>query len=470
MIWFELFSHILLTFLLGYYLITNLQLYSYRFKRIILHHAKPSWHMLYFLIPIFAYYLTGIYFWFYFYLAYLPALYLWNKKLDKKLIFTARVKRFFAILALLLIVQNFLCLATQNCQIYGVMLPLLFAFLGSSAIELLLFTAYKNRARTKLASMQDMIVIGITASYGKTSIKNFLSHLLQNDYTTYKTPRSVNTLGGIVKDINEDLPKDTQVYIVEMGARQRGDIKLITDLIAPHYVIVGKIGPAHIEYFKSLENIRDTKLEAIYSKRLKKAFVHHSAHIKPHGNICEFKPNLDIKSSLEALEFEYENQRYSTPLLGKFNADNIALALAVAKELDAQDLVTKVSSLQPVPHRLQKIQANGKLIIDDSYNGNIDGMLESFELVQQYTGRKVLITAGLIEADEILNTKVAKKANEVFDLVIITSNANYESFFHNIDSEKFLRLRDKSKMQEVLADKTRPQDLILFANDAPNFI
>ena len=470
MIWFELFSHILLTFLLGYYLITNLQLYSYRFKRIILHHAKPHWHLLYFLIPVFAYYLTGIYFWIYFYLAYLPALYLWHKKLDKKLVVTARVKRFFAILALLLIVQNFLCLATQNCQIYGVMLPLLFAFLGSSAIELLLFTAYKNRARTKLASMQEMIIVGITASYGKTSIKNFLHHLLKDDYKVYSTPRSVNTLGGIVKDINEDLPKDTQVYIVEMGARQRGDIKQITDLIAPHYVIVGKIGPAHIEYFKSLENIRDTKLEAIYSKRLKKAYIHHSAHIKPYNNIYEFKPPLHIKSSLEGIEFEYDKQHYSTPLLGKFNADNIALALAISKELQASDTVQKVASLQPVPHRLQKIQANNKLIIDDSYNGNIDGMLESFELTQQYTGRKVLITAGLIEADEILNTKVAKKANEVFDLVIITSNTNYEAFFHNIDSDKFLRLRDKSKMQEVLADKTRPQDLILFANDAPNFI
>ena len=349
-------------------------------------------------------------------------------------------------------------------------MPLLFAYIGSNLIEFLLFNAYKKRAQRKIEAMPKMIVVGITASYGKTSIKNFLYHLLKDDFITYKTPRSVNTIGGILKDINEDLPKDTQVYIVEMGARARGDIKEICDVVEPHYIIVGKIGPAHIEYFKTLENIRDTKLECIYSKRLKKGFVDQSAMINEGGKIVEFKPDLHIHSTLEAIEFEFENEKYKANLLGGFNASNIALALSVAKELGAKDLIQKVATIEPVQHRLQKIEANGKIIIDDSYNGNADGMIESFELIGQYEGRKVLVTAGLIEADEELNRKVAQKANEIFDLVVITSNSNYAIFFENIDSNKFKRLADKSKMQQMLAENTTVGDLILFANDAPNFM
>jgi len=470
LIWFELFSHIFFVFLLGFYLITNLQFYSYKIERALLHHTRPLWHMIYFIIPIFAYYLTDIYFWFYFYLAIVPSLYFWYKRLDTKLVFTNRVKRFFSILALLVLFQNFLCLATQKCIVYGVILPLLLAYLGSNAIEFLLFSAYKKRAKQKIESMAHMIVIGISASYGKTSIKNFLYHLLKDDFITYKTPRSVNTINGIIKDINEDLPKNTQVYIVEMGARARGDIKEICNLIEPHYIIVGKIGPAHIEYFKTLENIRDTKLECIYSKRLKKAFVHQSAMIKEDGKVVEFKPKLHVEASLDGISFEFENEKYSAKLLGGFNATNIALALSVAKELKAKNLIQKVATLKPVEHRLQKIEANGKIIIDDSYNGSYDGMLESFELIGQYKGRKVLITAGLIEANEKLNREVAQKANEIFDLVIITSKSNYSIFAQNIDSKKFKFLKDKSKMEQMLRENTHRGDLILFANDAPNFM
>jgi UDP-N-acetylmuramoyl-tripeptide--D-alanyl-D-alanine ligase len=470
LVWFELFSHILLVFALGFYLMSNLQLYSYKFERVFFHHAKPSWHFIYLFLPLFAYYLLQEYFWIFFYVAFLPALYLWHRRLDKKLVFTDRVKRFFAILGVLVIFQDFLCLGTNDCVTYGIIMPLLGALIGSFAIEKLLFKAYQKAAKRKLFANKELIVIAITASYGKTSIKNFLYSLLCDDFKTYKTPRSVNTLGGIMKDINEDLPDDAQIYIVEAGARQRGDIKEIIDLIEPHYVIVGQIGTAHLEYFKTLENIRNTKLEAIYSKRLEKAFVHASANIKPYEKVVEFKPELHTKATLEGISFDFENVRYQAPLIGAFNAENIALALSVAKELKKDDFTHRVANLTPVEHRLQKIEANGKIIIDDSYNGNFDGMMESFTLVATYPKRKVLVSAGLIEANDELNAQVAKKADEVFDFVIITAKSNFKIFSENIDNEKLLKLEDKSQMQQILATQTFAGDLILFANDAPNFM
>ncbi len=90
-----------------------------------------------------------------------------------------------------------------------------------------------------------------------------------------------------------------------MGARERGDILEITQLVNPHYAIVGQIGTAHIEYFKSLENIRDTKMEIIHSKRLIKAFVHKSANIKPNEKVEVFGDEIeDIKADLMELSGE----------------------------------------------------------------------------------------------------------------------------------------------------------------------
>jgi UDP-N-acetylmuramoyl-tripeptide--D-alanyl-D-alanine ligase len=110
------------------------------------------------------------------------------------------------------------------------------------------------------------------------------------------------------------------------------------------------------------------------------------------------------------------------------------------------------------------------VILDDSFNGNIDGMMASFDLATTYEGRKVLITPGLVEVDDELNVQVAQRANEVFDLVIVTGDLNYAIFKDNVEADKLLKLPTKAEMEAMLAEQTRPGDLILFANDAPSFV
>ena len=477
MIWFQFFSHILLVMALGFYLATNLQWYSYKIERVVLHHTKYHWHVIYFLIPLFAYYFTGIYFWIYFYFAYLPTLWLWWKKLDKKLVFTGRIKRFFGLLLALTLFQDLLCLAKEACEVLGVILPLAVAVIGSSFIEKVMFHGFKVQARRKLDGMKDLVVVGVTASYGKTSIKNFIAQIVGHDKKVYATPRSVNTLAGVMKDINDDLPEDTEVYIVEMGARGPGDIAEITEFVQPHYAVVGVIGPQHIEYFKSLGRIRDTKMEILGSKRLRHAWVHKSAHVKPDERVTLFGDDVEnVEASLEGVDFDLKLSdrtiHVHIPVLGAFNAVNVTAALHVADALGIpyEKGAKYAERLEAVPHRLQRIDAGGKIILDDSFNGNLDGMLASFDLVSQYPGRKVLVTPGLVEVDEAQNEKVAKKANEIFDLVIVTGGLNRETFRMYVAAEKLHFLDDKSKMEETLAALTRPGDLILFANDAPSFI
>jgi UDP-N-acetylmuramoyl-tripeptide--D-alanyl-D-alanine ligase len=462
---------------LGYYLITNLQWYNYKLERVIFKHKKSLWHLIYFLIPLFAYYLTGRYFWIYFYIAYLPLLYKWSISQDKKLVFTDRVKRFFAFLLFSTILGDILCKLSPKCEILGVILPLTVALGASYLFERINFKGFEKRAKKKLESMEDLTIVAITASYGKTSIKNFIYHLLKDNFTTYKTPRSVNTIGGIIKDINEDLPRDTQIYIAEAGARERGDIDKIARLLNHHYGVVGVIGPAHIEYFKTLERIRDTKMELLNSDRLKKAFVHKSANIKPTSNVVEFGENIeDIKATLEGVEFSLDidgkKERFFAPVLGSFNAVNLTAAILVARELgvSTQKIKDSLKTLPSVEHRLQKIEAGGKLIIDDSFNGNLEGMSASYELVKSFKGRKIVVTPGIVESDEESNIKLAKKIDEIFDTVIITGSLNAKILNENIKIAKKIILRDKSELEEVLANESVPGDLVLFSNDAPSFI
>jgi len=461
-----------MAFALAWYFILTLQWYGYRMQRAVMHHTKGWWNFAYFLLPFMTYRLVRVVAPDDFYglvvaIVYLVFLIFWYRKLDKKLVFTGRVKRFFAIFTLF---------AVFEMVVFGldsILIPLLLAWAISLFIEKILFEAFKKRASRKLSEMGDMRVVGVTASYGKTSIKNFIGAILSVKYRVYTTPRSVNTLAGILKDINEDIPEDTEVYVVEMGARGAGDIAEIATFVNPDYAVCGKIGPAHIEYFGTLENIRNTKMEILRGEGLQEAWIHESANISESDKVHSYGSEIeDVTATLEGVSFTLDGRRYEAPVLGSFNAENIAVAIYVARAmgLSEEEIARGVSRIEPVPHRLQRIDAGGKVILDDSFNGNIDGMKASFELASQWKGRKVLVTPGLVESDRASNEEIASIASEIFDLVIVTGDLNYEIFARFIDSDSLLHLRDKEDMQSMLAKETREGDLILFANDAPSFV
>ncbi len=472
-------THIVFTLSLGFYLITNLQWYNYKIERVVLKHHKPLWHIFYFFIPFILYYTTGKFFMIFFYFAYLPALYIWHKRLDKKLVFTWRVKRFFILLTALVLFQDFLCTLKNACGHYGVFLPLALAYIGSTLIEKYLFVVYKKEAKKKLESIPNLEIVAITGSYGKTSIKNFTYQLLSSKYPSYMTPRSVNTLGGILKDINDSLPQDVRFYIVEAGARERGDIYQITTFLDPQCVVVGKVGYAHIEYFKSLENIIKTKLEIMSSKRLKRAFIHCSVTDEPHDKVEFFCENeikhlqADLQGLRFTVELEGENVEFEVPgILGAFQATNILAAIKVAHYygLSIEEIKRAVRKLKPVEHRLQKMEAGGKIILDDGFNGNLEGMKEAIRLCSLHPGRKIIVTPGLVESTEELNRELIEEINKVFDIVIVTGRLNAALFDkYLVVSNKYM-LVDKSKLESLLSAQTKEGDIILFANDAPNFI
>ncbi|HHW1541382.1 TPA: Mur ligase family protein, partial [Campylobacter coli] len=409
----------------------------------------------------------------YFALIHTPILYFWNKSIDKKLVFTSKVKWFFVFV----FIYNtlFAILALRFSFLFN-LFALPFALISLKIFELFSNLYFKNKAKAKLQNNPQLKIILITASFGKTSIKNFLYELLKDDFKTYKTPRSVNTLLGIIADINTNLSDDTQIYIAEAGARVKGDIDVITRFLEPQICIVGEIGNAHLEYFKNIENTRKTKLEALNSKRLEKAFLHTSTQKSEDELILLYDDKLqDIQASLQGLEFKInlENKTYEfkSQILGDFNAQNLCACILCANYLGVkiEKIQKQVLKINSVEHRLQIISKEPKFIIDDGFNGNYKGMSASYKLCKNYKGRKVLVSPGIVEVDKDENVKLAKIINECFDLAVITAQVNADIFKKELKIKTII-LKEKADLVKVLAKETQQGDLILFSNDAPSFM
>ena len=476
--YFNIITHLILIMSLGWYLITNLQWYNYRLERVVLKHHKWQWHITYFVAPVLLFYIIPEpYYAIYFYLLYMTSFVLWNRKLDRPLVLTSRVKRFLVVLLVVTFSMIALCLSSPTCTNILIFIPLILAYGISMIMEKIFFISFKHKGKQRFQSIVGLKTVAITASFGKTSIKNYLHHVLKNKYKVYKTPRSVNTIAGIILDVNKDLPLDTQIYIAEAGAREKGDIEEISMYLEPEICIIGSVGEQHIEYFKTIDNIIHTKMEILNSPNMKMGFVHESVPIKEYPNIMKYPNNLHIvKSNLDGIWFDVEVdgkiEHFHAPILGNFNAINLTAVILVSHYLgmSIDEIKMSLGTLPQVEHRLQKIEAGGKIIIDDSYNGNLEGMLEAVNICSTHIGRKVIITPGLVESTDEANILLAKTINENFDFVILTGSLNTHLFSANIDKEKVYILKDKALLEATLATTTKAGDLILFANDAPNFI
>lgn len=468
---------------LVFYLLQNLQWYNYSLSRTLIKHSKPYWHIIFLVIPIICYIVLKNYFYIYL-IIHLILLGIWYYKLDKKLVWTTRVIRFFSILAIFLAL-NFIIAINIDISKYFIFVAAIIAFITSYISEIVVMKQYKKLAKEKLDSMPDLKIIAVTASYGKTSIKNFIFELLSKQYKTYATPRSINTINGIISDINNNLESDTQIYIVEAGARNIGDIAKISKLINHHYAIIGEIGDAHLQYFKTIENIKNTKYELLLSNRLKEAFLYKdndepSADINiSNAKILRFPTEIkNVESNLDATSFDLkidsEFYSFQTKILGRFNISNISVAILLAHHnfrIDIKDIQIKVQNLKQVEHRLEKLEVNRKIILDDSFNGNLKGMSEAIRLSSLYkNGKKIIVTPGLIESSEENNIKLANLINEVFDIAIITGELNSKILAQNITKAQKMVIKDKVNLQNILSSFCKDNDLVLFANDAPNYI
>src|SRR6185369_378849 len=115
--------------------------------------------------------------------------------------------------------------------------------------------------KAKLQNLPDVKIIGISGSYGKTTMKEVLKDVLCIKYNVLSTPESINTPVGIARWILKNLNDATEVAIVEMGEHYRGDVKEISEMVRPDIAVITGINESHQERMKSLSNIVGTVFE-----------------------------------------------------------------------------------------------------------------------------------------------------------------------------------------------------------------
>lgn len=349
---------------------------------------------------------------------------------------------------------------------------------------------------TEKLNKTDVLKIGITGSYGKTSVKEILKTILSQKYRVLATPASYNTPMGISLSV-KNLDNTYDVFIAEMGARNKGDIKELADIVKPSIGIITGINNQHLESFKSIENTVATKYELIESLGEKGTafFTSDNAYsLKMYQDCpCEkYTAGLnegdayatDVKTERTGTTFTLNIEgekpvKCSTVLLGTHSISNVCLAAAVAHKigLTAEEIAAGVNRIKTVGHRLELLPNNkGIVIIDDSYNSNPDGIVSALEVISMFSGRKIVLTPGLIELGKIEseeNYKFGKLLAGYADIVIIIGRHNAEMLIAGLtdggmSKENIKFSRNSKRGRDELDALIKEGDVVLFENDLPD--
>lgn len=341
--------------------------------------------------------------------------------------------------------------------------------------------SYVRKAKQKLAA-SSVKIIGITGSYGKTSVKEILCGVLSQKYNVIATPKSYNTPLGLARTINGNDLEGCDFLIAEMGAKRVGDIAELCAICPPDYSLITGICPQHLESFKTIENIISCKGEIIPAT---KNFCVLSGDCAEYfGDIAGDKRVSDcvscVKATCDGTKFTLtlggESATVKTKLLGEHSAKNIGLCAFVACELGVPfaDICAAIEKLDFVEHRLQLIKSNGVNILDDGYNANIAGAEAALNVLKSFEGRKICVTPGIVELgvlEKSENKELGKKLAGL-DFVILVGEtlvtavkAGYTE--NGGDTEKLAIVPALPFAQEKLKEIIKAGDAVLFLNDLP---
>lgn len=456
---------------------------------------------------------------FIFYVAFSVNYFSADKKRKKKipLVRTARMNRlitvyFFLLLILTfasLIVLNIIAFYTRENTLFvrvrfapicimplGVPVFVLLAYYITSPFERLIQNRYIRQCKQKLQNRKDLIKIGITGSYGKTSVKRFLCTILEEKYNVLATPSSYNTPMGICKSVKQ-LNGAHQIFIAEMGARRVGDISELAKIVQPDYAIINGIIGQHLETFGSLNAIKQTKYELVESmSEGSVAYTVDSENTVSLFSDCRLKTipaginkelavvyPTDIISNENGMDFVLhifeKGVRCHTSLLGTHSLSNICLASAIAYELglSLSEISAGISRLTAVEHRLSVTKtASGITIVDDSYNSNPRGFDGALEVLGYFSGRKIVVTPGLVELgvmEDMENYNLGKKLATSCDIAVLVGRsacfAIKSGLIENgFNPDNVIQAGTLDQAMKKLHDILKAGDVLLFENDLPD--
>ncbi len=435
-----------------------------------------------------------------------------EKNAKKKFVLTPRVKRLYVVsfIVMTLILYGITRLINTLIDIsdyflilfflFPLFLPLWIALCGLLAwpIEKGISEMYFRDAQRILRERKDLIKIGITGSWGKTSVKFILGTILEEKYHSLVTPASFNTPMGVTKVIRSKLEPGHRVFVAEMGARHVGDIKEMCRLVHPQIGLLTSVGPQHLDTFKTVERVAKTKYELIDALP-----ADGEAFFADDGDICRsLYEKTTVRKHLTGLDPEKdelwaEDIRYSpegstfllcrgdektectTQLLGELNIRNILLCAAAALSLgmSMKQIARGISKIRPVEHRLQLIRHPGGLnVIDDAFNSNIRGAKQAFQVLKQFPQKRVIVTPGMVELGEQeaeMNREFGAAMADCCDTAILVGKKRSEAIAaglkdNGFPQESILVAASLDEAANMMREITGAGDTVLFENDLPD--
>ena len=447
---------------------------------------------------------------FYLVLTYIYMIKVRKEQVKKPLVVTARVKRlmitifliYVAIIAPMailyideMIVVNYLFLGFVGYLNYLVVLA---ANCINKPIEKLVYLSYKRQATKKLKAY-NIPVIGITGSYGKTSSKNIVNDILSIKFNSFATPKNFNTTYGLINTVNNYLDKFSNLFIAELGAFKKGEIKKSCKFIKPTHGILTSIGQAHLESSGSQENIQKGKFELIESlpsdgfailngddeyqvsyKLKNNCNVYWIGINNKDVDLCATDIKLSHQGTTFKVKFKDDEKEYEfkTRLLGNHNVYNLLAGILLGKLLGMSivELQRGVSKVRTIEHRLELKKLGDLNIIDDAYNSNPVGSKAAVEVLGMMPGMKIIVTPGMIELGEEqynLNKKFGTYIADNVDYVILIGKEQTKPIYDglvskNFSEEKIFVLNDVKEAFPLMRKLSDGETYVLLENDLPD--
>ena len=325
-------------------------------------------------------------------------------------------------------------------------------------------------------------------------MKFFLTTILKEKYNVLMTPKNYNTPMGVTITVRGYLRGFHEIFVCEMGAKKKGEIKELCDIVHPHTGIVTSIGPQHLESFKSMENIISTKMALADNLNGGKAFLNidneYIEKEKREGAVtygtkdgADFKGSV-ISVSKNGTKFavtypDGNTYNFETRLLGEHNVVNLCGAVAMADSfgLTPEEIGNGIGKINSVPHRLELLDKGAYTVIDDAYNSNPAGAKAALDVLSKFEDFKILVTPGMVELgekEEELNCEFGRQAADVCDFVILVGEKRAIPLKKglldkNYPEEKIYVAKDigdaMNKVNSINADKKK---IVLLENDLPD--
>ena len=432
-----------------------------------------------------------------------------RKKYKKPLVFTKRVLRLYITECTILLGVAALAAVMRQLTFEAGLVTLSFATFSYAftlafnwllkPVEQAINNSFVKDAKRILAQMPDMKIVGITGSYGKTSTKHYLNRILSEKYSVLMTPGSFNTPMGVVRTVRELLQPYNDLFIVEMGAKNIGDIKEICDIVHPQMGIVTAVGEQHLESFKSIENVQRTKFELIDALPANGfAVINDDFPFVANRKVDNVAVRRYTVGNKPSSDYHVENITYSaagtqftivgegrsielsTRLVGECNISNLMAAVIMALHLGVEEQKIKyaVSRIEQVEHRLNvKRTASGITIIDDAFNSNPDGSRMALDvLCGMKGGKRIVITPGMIELgskQEYFNELFGEHIAETADVAIIVGQYNREAILKGINKKGMSAntvhtVSTFAEAQQLMLSFAKAGDTVLYENDLPD--